>query len=106
MMDEQTRRMGEAAIRKGNERLQNMDSEMRTWEASQQSQDRIHTNFIKTIREVENYQDETGKIELASGYGHAWSRGDGTSFILSDNPDFDPAFVLKDQNWKEMKKVH
>ena len=64
----------------------------------------MRTKFIKTIREVENYQDETGKIELASGY--AWSRGDGTSFILSDNPNFDPAFVLKDQNWKEMKKVH
>jgi hypothetical protein len=104
MMDEQTRRMGEETIRRGNERLRDMDVEMRNWEARQSSQDRMHTSFIKTIREVEHYQDETGKVELASGYDHAWSRN-GQSFILSNNPNFDPAFVLKDNNWKEMKKV-
>jgi hypothetical protein len=105
MMDEQTRQMGEAAINKGNERLKTMDNEMRTWEASQNSQDRMHTNFIKTIREVENYKDETGKYEISSSYTNAWSRGDGTSFVMSNNPNFDPAFVLQDQRWKEMKKV-
>ena len=82
-----------------------MDTEMRTWEAKQSSQDKMHTDFIKTIREVENFRDETGKYEMVSGYNHAWSRGDGTSFVLSDNPDFDPAFVFKDQQWKQMKKV-
>ncbi|CAN5326791.1 hypothetical protein BH09BAC4_BH09BAC4_42230 [soil metagenome] len=105
LMDEQTRAMGEAAIRKGNDRLQAMDSEMRSWEERQSSQDRMHTNFIKTIREVENYQDATGKIELTSGYNHAWSRGDGSSFIMSNNPNFDPSTVFQDQQWKEMKKV-
>jgi len=65
----------------------------------------MHTNFIKTIREVENYRDETSKYEMVSGYDHAWSRGDGTSFILSNNPNFDPSSVLQDQRWKEMKKV-
>ncbi|MGB8191913.1 MAG: hypothetical protein WCF67_08345, partial [Chitinophagaceae bacterium] len=105
MMDEQTRQMGEAAIRKGNERLQNMDTQMRNWEASQSSQDRMHTNFIKTIREVETFKDETGKYEMTSSYNHAWSRGDGSSFVMSNNPNFDPAFVLKDQAWKQMKKV-
>jgi hypothetical protein len=105
MMDEQTRQMGQAAIRKGNERLQQMDTQMRTWEASQSSQDRMHTNFIKTIREVENFRDETGTYEMTSSYNHAWSRGDGTSFVMSNNPNFDPAFVFKDQGWKQMKKV-
>jgi hypothetical protein len=105
MMDEQTRQMGEQAIRSGQERLKNMDSQMRSWEQRQSSQDRMHTEFIKTIRGVENYRDETGKYEMASGYDHAWSRGDGNSFVLSNNPNFDPAFVFKDQNWKEMKKV-
>ena len=105
VMDEQTRRIGEQAIRNGNERLAAMDNEMRSWEQQQNSQDRMHTNFIKTIREVENFRDETGKYEMVSGYNHAWSRGDGRSFILSDNPNFDPSFVLQDQNWKEMKKV-
>lgn len=105
MMDEQTRQMGENAIRRGNERLQQMDNQMRSWEASQSSQDRMHTNFIKTIREVENFRDEKGTYEMTSSYNHAWSRGDGTSFVMSNNPNFDPAFVLKDQAWKQMKKV-
>ena len=103
--DELTRQMGEAAIRKGQQNLNNMDNNIRSWEASQQSQDRMHTNFVKAIREVENYQDETGKIELSSGYNHAWSRSDGSSFIMSDNPNFDPSSVFQDQQWKEMKQV-
>ncbi|MCA0348883.1 MAG: hypothetical protein LCH35_06450 [Bacteroidetes bacterium] len=61
--------------------------------------------FIKTIREVENYSDATGKVELVTGYNHAWSRSDGSSFIMSDNPNFNPSSVFQDQRWKEMKKV-
>lgn len=108
MIDAETRRIGEQAIRNGQNRLQAMDTQMRTWESSQNSQDRMHTEFIKTIREVENYQDpSTGnKYEMSSGYNHAWSRGDGTSFILSNNPNFNPASAFQDQNWKEMRKVH
>jgi len=105
MMDEQTRRIGEQAIAKGNARLSEMDNQMRNWEATQSSQDRMHTNFIKTIREVETYKDESGSYELSSGYSHAWSRGDGNNFVLSNNSNFDPAFIFKDQNWKEMKRT-
>lgn len=104
MIDEQTRRMGEQAIAKGNARLSEMDNQMRNWEATQSSQDRMHTNFIKTIREVENFKDASGTYELSSGYSHAWSRGDGNSFILTNDPNLDPAFIFKDQNWKEMQK--
>lgn len=105
MINEQTKKMGEMIIKKGNANLKAMDDNMRSWEASQQSQDRIHTSFIKAIREVENYQDETGKVEMVSGYNYAWSRSDGSSFIMSDNPNFDPSSVFQDQSWKEMKKV-
>jgi len=105
MLDEQTRQIGENAIRKGQQNLTNMDANMRSWEASQQSQDRIHTNFVKAIREVETYHDETGTVELNSGYDHAWSRSDGSSYIMSDNPNFDPAAVFLDNKWKEMKRV-
>lgn len=104
-IDAQTAQMGRDAINKGQQNLDAMDANMRSWEAKQQSQDRIHTNFIKTIREVENYSDATGKVELVSGYNHAWSRSDGSSFIMSDNPNFDPSSVFQDQQWKEMKKV-
>ncbi len=78
---------------------------MRNWEASQQSQDRMHTNFVKAIREVETYKDVTGTVELSSGYNHAWSRGDGSSFIMTDNPNFNPSSVFQDQQWKEMQKT-
>ena len=105
MMDEQTRQIGENAIKKGQQNLNAMDANMRNWEASQQSQDKMHTNFVKAIREVETYKDATGTVELSSGYNHAWSRSDGSSFIMTDNPNFDPSSVFQDQQWKEMKKT-
>ncbi len=105
MMDAQTREMGNQAIARGQQNAARMDASMRTWEASQQSQDRIHTNFVKAIREVENFRDKTGTYEMSSGYNHAWSRGDGSSFIMTNSPNFNPSSVFQDQNWKEMKRV-
>jgi hypothetical protein len=105
LMDEQTKQIADRAIQNGNQRLAAMDNQMRNWEARQSTNDKIHNDFIKTIREVENYRDVNGKVELASGYNHAWSRGDGNNFIMTNNPNFNPASVFLDQNWKEMKKV-
>lgn len=105
LMDERTRQIGEQAIAAGNRRLADMDNQMRSWEARQSSQDRMQTNFIKTIREVEHYRDENGTVELSSGYNHAWSRSDGSSFLLSNSPNFDPSSVFQDQRWKEMRKI-
>lgn len=105
MIDERTKQIGDQAIQQGNERARNMDLQMRNWEQQQSSQDRMHTSFIKTIREVENFKDETGTYEMSSSYNNAWSRGDGNTFIMSNNPNFDPGFVFKDQSWKAMKKV-
>jgi hypothetical protein len=105
LIDERTRQIGNDAIQKGQQNAAAMDASMRSWEASQQSQDRIHTNFVKAIREVENYRDESGTFELSSGYNHAWSRGDGTNFLMTDSPNFDPAAVFLDSSWKEMKRV-
>lgn len=81
------------------------EANTRNWEARQSTNDRIHTEFIKTIRGVENFRDETGKYEMTSGYDHVWSRGDGSSFIMSNSPNFDPSSVFQDQQWKQMKKV-
>jgi len=105
IMDAQTKAIGDAAIRQGAQNLANMDNRQKVWEQGQASQDRMHTGFIKTIREVETYQDATGTIELSSGYDHAWSRSDGSSFILSNNANFDPSSVFQDQRWEEMKLV-
>jgi hypothetical protein len=106
MMDEQTRQMGENAVKQEAQRLKDMDNQVRNWEAKQTTPgDKMHTDFIKAIREVENFADETGTYEVAAGHDYVWSRGDGSSFVFSNNPNFDAAAVFNDQSWKKMKKV-
>jgi hypothetical protein len=97
-------RAGEANTARFNQRMANMDTSMRSWEAQQASQDRMHTAFVQSIREVETWQGGDGKVELSSGYGQAWSRGDG-SYILSNSPSFDPRAALNDQTWQELKRA-
>lgn len=78
------------------------DRRMRSWEQQQAGNDHQHEQFVKTIREVETWNDgSNGRVELTSGYDHAWSRGDG-SYILTNSPTFDPGSVFQDQAWKPM----
>jgi hypothetical protein len=86
-----------------NDRMAAMDQNMRSWEQQQASQDRQHTRYVQTIREVETWQSSNGAVELSSGYDQAWSRGDGT-YILSNEPGFDPSTAFQDQNWTEMQR--
>lgn len=96
---------GAANTARHNERMAGYDQQMRTWEQQQASQDRQHTQFVKTIREVETWNDgSNGRVELTSGYDHAWSRGDG-SYVLTNSPNFDPSSVFQDQAWKPMQQV-
>jgi len=86
------------------QRMNGMDTQMRSWENQQASQDKQHTAFVQTIREVETWKDASGSpVEMSAGYDQAWSRGDG-SYILSNKPGFDPSAVFQDQNWTEMKR--
>lgn len=94
---------GAANTAKHNDRMAAMDQSMRSWEQQQASQDRQHTKFVQTIREVETWQGSNGAVELSSGYDQAWSRGDGT-YILSNKPGFDPSAAFQDQNWTEMQR--
>jgi hypothetical protein len=94
---------GAANTAKHNDRMAAMDQNMRSWEQQQASQDRQHTRFVQTIREVETWQGSNGAVELSSGYDQAWSRGDGT-YILSNKPGFDPSAAFQDQNWTEMQR--
>ena len=51
---------------------------------------------------METWNDgNNGHVEMASGYDHAWSRGDGT-YVLTNSPNFDPGAVFQDQNWQPM----
>ena len=95
---------GAANTQRHNARMDAMDANMRSWEGQQASQDRQHTRFVQTIREVETWRGDNGAVELSSGYDQAWSRGDGT-YILSNKPGFDPAAVFQDRNWTEMKRA-
>lgn len=94
---------GDANTARHNDRMNSMDNTMRSWEQQQASQDRQHTRYVQTIREVETWQGSNGAVELSSGYDQAWSRGDGT-YIMSNKPGFDPSAVFQDQNWTEMQR--
>lgn len=105
MLDEQTRQFGNKAIQQGRQNAAAADANVRSWEASQRSQDRIHTSFVEAIREVENYREEAGTFEMSSAYNHACSKDDGRNFIMSDDPNLDPSSVFLDSNWKRMQRV-
>lgn len=105
MMDNYTRQIGANAIRQGQKNLSALDQNIRNWEANQQSQDKMHSNFIKAVREVETFRDQTGTYEMNSGYENVWSRNDGSSFIMTDNPNVDPSGIFQDQRWERMKKT-
>lgn len=79
------------------------DLQRRTWEEGQASRDRINTAWGQTIRGVEEWKDPNGgTIELSAGYNEAWSHPNGT-YILSNDPNFDPSVVFQ-EDWKRMAK--
>jgi hypothetical protein len=77
--------------------------QQRTWEEGQASRDRIAESWGQTLRGVETWHDPSGgSVELSAGYNEAWSRPDGT-YILSNDPNFDPRVVLQ-EDWRKMEK--
>ncbi len=53
--------------------------------------DRMHTQTVKTLREVEHYREPGGgTVELPSHYRQAWKLRDG-SYVLTDDADFRPS---------------
>lgn len=53
--------------------------------------DRMHTQTIKAVREVEHYREPGGRtVELPSHYRQAWKLRDG-SYVLTDDADFRPS---------------
>lgn len=79
------------------------DLQQRTWESGQESRDRIAEGWGQSLRGVETWTDASGgSVELNAGYQGAWSRPDGT-YILSNDPLFDPNVVLH-EDWKRLEK--
>jgi len=62
-----------------------------SWRAGQATQERMHRDTVRTIREVRGYRDPRGGgvVELPQHYDHAWQLRDGT-YVLTDDPNFDP----------------
>ncbi|HRH38701.1 MAG TPA: hypothetical protein PK760_10170 [Flavobacteriales bacterium] len=79
------------------------DLQQRTWEEGQASNDRIAEGWSQTLRGVETWKDPSGgAVELSGGYNEAWSRPDG-SYILSNDPLFDPNVAFQ-ESWKRLEK--
>ena len=100
---ERIRLVGEQSSAYAKSQSDASNQRMRDWESQQASQDKQHTRFVQTIREVESYKEGSGTVELGAGYAQAWSRGNGT-YILSNSPSFDPSSVFQDPEWKQLQK--
>ncbi len=63
-----------------------------TYQSTQATNDRMHTDSSRTLREVNGYREPRGGsvVELSSHYQHAWQLRDG-SYVLTDSPNFDPS---------------
>lgn len=102
---ERIRLVGEQSKAYARQRDQAMDDQMRSWERQQESQDASHRQFVRTIREVDTWKDSSGdNVDLNSGYKYGWSKPDG-SYILTDDPNFDPSIKYGSSSWEKMRKV-
>lgn len=72
--------------------------QMGTWQSRNESMDRTQRETIESIRGVETYNDPHygGTVQLSNQYQHAWQLRDG-SYLLTDDPSFDPARTLNIQ---------
>jgi len=66
--------------------------------------DRMHERHVQTIRGVETYRaplHDMPRVELPGGYDRVWTNG--SEFILSNDPRFDPAEVGRG-GWSRMER--
>jgi hypothetical protein len=74
----------------------------------QASQDRAHDNFIKAIREVDDFTvpGSNTSVQLPHYYEHVYTNTQGDYILTNDslyNPNTDPA--VNNQNWQTMERV-
>lgn len=60
--------------------------------ASEDASDRIQRESIESVRGVETYYDETGEttVQLDATYDHAWRVTNNDTYILTNDPNFNP----------------
>jgi hypothetical protein len=79
------------------------DSIESSYETQQAAQDKEVTAFDDTIRGIDKYNGDDGKVDLPSGYSHAWSDGNGT-YIVSEDHLYDPNVSGAGGTWHELEK--
>jgi hypothetical protein len=83
--------------------LEVSDMIARSYEERSATYDRIFDNYSRAVRSVDAYADPISgrQVELPNGYKTAWTDGD--TYVLSDNPNFDPN-IGSTQSWERMKR--
>ena len=78
----------------------------RTWRTTQAANDRGHRQFIRGLRETDNYcvpNSNQPPVQLPMHYKHIWQSEDG-GIYLSNNPNADPR-VGSTKTWKKMERM-
>lgn len=93
-------RIGQVALEEGRKRAQMLNDSnaeiarirQDTWNSQQESADKRAREFGETIRGVQSYVDPDapgGTVEQSIQYDNVWRLNDG-SYVLSDDPNFEP----------------
>lgn len=74
-----------------------------TYQNRSASQDRIFERYSQALRGVDTYVDPVNNynVDLPTGYNNAWTNG--TDYVFSDNPSYNPNTVLSG-NWQQMTR--
>lgn len=72
-----------------------------TYKNRSAAQDRMFENYSQALRGVDTYVDPVNNwnVELPTGYSNAWTNG--TDYVFSENPSFNPNTVLSG-DWRQM----
>ncbi len=82
------------------------DIQNRDWQRSQRERDALAESWTQMMKGVASYQDpdDGTTVELTDGFDVVWAKN-GSEFLLSTDPSFDPNVVLRDQSWNQLRRV-
>jgi len=77
---------------------------MQVYQNKSASFDRMFDNYSQALRGVDTYVDPVNNwnIELPTGYGNAWTNG--TDYVFSDSPSYNPNVGGPGGNWTQMTR--
>jgi hypothetical protein len=77
---------------------------VQAWQNQQRVQSSLAQQYSDSVRGIERFRDPIRgePVELPGGYAQAWSNHRG-EYILSNDPNFNPAVALR-ENWQQMPR--